>query len=328
MRALLIPALLGCCLSAAHAGNGDPWAKTLPGAMPVGDRLAIEAPIVAGEVAVFPVVDRAPAGEATTYAAVGEAMTRGTLKIDEVGGSGAVGQLLVHNFGDEPVLALAGDVVFGGNQDRIIAHDVIIPPHTDDQLISVHCVEQGRWASSGSFAYGGRAETALARAVQGKDSQEDTWATVAHLNEAKATWALSNGQDATSYAPSTGTYRASLQRMPEVRATALSMMQELARRERVVGIVVAHGGQVVASELYVHPAQFARHGEAALVAAAVSAVHGSGRGSVPTTAHAADFLAASLRALAEPHQASSGRPIAVSSHDADGSFVRMASYAP
>lgn len=317
-------ALLGL-ISAASAGKPDPWGKSSAGAADVNGRFSVDAPLTVGELAVYPVIDQATAELDLTYASVGEAMSHGALKVDEMAGGGSVDTLQVHNFGDEPILALAGDVFFGGNQDRIITRDVVIPPHSTSVPIAVHCVEQGRWQAGGDFAYGGRAELALSRAVQTSASQDVTWATVSKLNASKASWASHRGQDAARFAPSTDTYRASMSAGSDAHSTVLSLMQELAQRERVVGIVVAYGDRVVASEVYSHPVQFARHRDATLAAIVLEATAQPLSGEAPPATVAASFLRDAVgSADADP----TGRhTVSVATRGSEGEFVRLASYA-
>ncbi|TNE84178.1 MAG: hypothetical protein EP330_30635 [Deltaproteobacteria bacterium] len=321
-------ALFACTgILVASAGKPDPWGKHADGMADVNGRFAIDAPLTVGELAVYPVVDRAAADLALTYASVGEAMAAGALKVDELQDGASVNTLQVDNFGDEPILLLAGDVFFGGNQDRIITRDVVVPAHTEDVPIAVHCVEQGRWQANGAFAYGGRAEVALSRAVQTAASQDVTWSTVSKLNSQKAVWATSAGRDARQFAPSTDTYQASMRAMPEAHATALSLMQELARRERVVGIVVAYGDRVVASELYSHPAQFARHRDASLAAIALEATSRPLSGEAPSPTIAAAFLKDAVDSLDAGPRANGEHTVSVATRGVSGEFVRLASYA-
>ena len=51
--------------------------------------------------------------------------------------------LTVQNKSDKTVFLMSGDVVTGGNQDRVIAYDDVIPPGTIKN-IDVFCVEAGR----------------------------------------------------------------------------------------------------------------------------------------------------------------------------------------
>jgi hypothetical protein len=60
--------------------------------------------------------------------------------------SGAqVNQLALINRGKRPLLLLAGEVVSGGKQDRIIGKDRIVPAGAEPLPLDVFCVEHGRW---------------------------------------------------------------------------------------------------------------------------------------------------------------------------------------
>ena len=44
-------------------------------------------------------------------------------------------------------LVLAGEVVIGGKQDRVLTEDIVLAA-SETQQVAVNCVEQGRWAPS------------------------------------------------------------------------------------------------------------------------------------------------------------------------------------
>lgn len=62
-----------------------------------------------------------------------------------------VNTLFAENVSTDTVLILSGEIVNGGNQDRMIAMDVTIPPHSGKLDLSVFCVEKGRWSGSEVF---------------------------------------------------------------------------------------------------------------------------------------------------------------------------------
>ncbi len=57
---------------------------------------------------------------------------------------GTVNTLTIQNKSQDTVYLMAGDVLKGGKQDRLIAEDMIVPPRTITD-ISVFCVERNRW---------------------------------------------------------------------------------------------------------------------------------------------------------------------------------------
>ena len=61
-----------------------------------------------------------------------------------------VNTLVLVNHSKRPLLLLAGEIVTGGKQDRIIAKDRIVPADADPIDLSVFCIEPGRWTESSS----------------------------------------------------------------------------------------------------------------------------------------------------------------------------------
>ena len=59
-----------------------------------------------------------------------------------------VNTLVLVNNSDKPLLLLAGEIVTGGKQDRVIAKDRIVPAGGDPIDLGVFCIEPGRWTAS------------------------------------------------------------------------------------------------------------------------------------------------------------------------------------
>ena len=133
-------------------------------------------PIRHGNLTVFPVVATKtyPTGEFLT---LDEGLRSGEVVVTEAGNvqglirrhpmpairsDGAqVNRLVLVNNSKRPLLLLAGEIVTGGKQDRVIGKDRIVPAESDPVDLSVFCVEPGRWvATSENFGaseamYGG-----------------------------------------------------------------------------------------------------------------------------------------------------------------------------
>ncbi len=75
-----------------------------------------------------------------------EALNKGTVIIDETGN---VNQLQVENKGDDDVFIQAGDIVKGGQQDRVLTVSLLLPAKSGRLPIGAFCVEQGRWSARG-----------------------------------------------------------------------------------------------------------------------------------------------------------------------------------
>jgi hypothetical protein len=80
------------------------------------------------------------------YLTLQEALASGKVVVHE---TGEVQELSIENLSDEDVFVQAGDVVKGGQQDRTIPNDFIVPPQSGRLPIDSFCVEHGRWTQRG-----------------------------------------------------------------------------------------------------------------------------------------------------------------------------------
>jgi len=64
---------------------------------------------------------------------------------DPFGGRAAVNTVTVLNRSDRPLYLMPGEIIVGGQQDRTLARETIIPPGDKPVTVEVYCVEHGRW---------------------------------------------------------------------------------------------------------------------------------------------------------------------------------------
>lgn len=343
--------LLACSLGSTAptvAGTGEPVVKDAPlaatelappvGALPpiAGDRYALGARVTHGALSVWPVLDNRPSttGE---YLTLADGLAGGKVSVEEKDG-GTVPELLVKNATDTPLLLVAGDIVTGGRQDRVVVADHVVPPRSE-AAVAVNCVEHGRWSGGAQFGYGGRAEYELKQAVEVDNDQGKTWAKVAELNARKQTQLAAKGVQDHALAPSTGTYRASIE-SEAVRADAAPYAAAVTRAltgERVVGLVVAYDGQVVGTELFGSPALLARNRESIAQGVARDAVsRGEGtHAAPPDDLLALGYLSDAIAAPAAAPEATGGavrastegqKTVGKDLREADGDLVHRSTY--
>jgi hypothetical protein len=91
-----------------------------------------------------------------------------------------VPEVVAENRGDIPVLILAGEILVGGKQNRVLIEDVVFPPQSGPRHLAVYCVEQGRWAgrSQAFDAQGSLAAPSLRAMAMGRAGQARVWAEV------------------------------------------------------------------------------------------------------------------------------------------------------
>lgn len=108
-----------------------------------------------------------------------EARARGGLLITERQ-QPTVTDLIVDNRGKTHVLLLAGEILVGGKQNRIVTEDILLPPLSGPVNIGVYCVEQGRWAGRNTefSAKGGFAASGLRSRVMQRADQQQVWGEV------------------------------------------------------------------------------------------------------------------------------------------------------
>ena len=102
--------------------------------------LHLGAPHVAGPLAVFPVFGPAPVLE---YRAFAYAIALGAF-VKELDEGASVGDLLVANLTDQPLLIFEGEEVLGAQQNRTFDTSVLLAAAAR-ATVPVSCVERGRW---------------------------------------------------------------------------------------------------------------------------------------------------------------------------------------
>src|SRR5438477_355974 len=121
------------------------------------------APISHGNLTIFPVV-AAKVHDTSGFITLDEGVRSGDVTVTEVGkvhsmlrrrpqaivssGGAEVNRLVLINNSKRPLILLAGEVVTGGKQDRLVGKDRIVPAESDPVDLSVFCVEHGRWVES------------------------------------------------------------------------------------------------------------------------------------------------------------------------------------
>ena len=135
--------------------------------VPVTDDYKVLDAIRHGNLTVFPVL-AAKTHDTSDFMTLDEGLRSGDVVVTEYGkvqglvrgqrswgehaiptrGGPQVNTLVLVNNSKRPLLLLAGEIVTGGKQDRVIGADRIIPAHSGPVDLSVFCVEPGRWVAS------------------------------------------------------------------------------------------------------------------------------------------------------------------------------------
>ena len=79
------------------------------------------------------------------YMPLQEAVQKKKIKITEKTNGGSVNNLTIENISSDTIIIICGDVIKGGQQDRIVQKDFLLKPKSGKKNLEVFCVESGRW---------------------------------------------------------------------------------------------------------------------------------------------------------------------------------------
>jgi ARG and Rhodanese-Phosphatase-superfamily-associated Protein domain len=280
-------------------------ASHLSAGRPQGEWRLLE-PVTYENIAIFPVVGGSL--DTRAFLTLDEGLSSGEVVVSEQGAAGlarsrdrrpiivpdynnsaSVNQLVLVNHSKRPLLLLAGELVSGGKQDRIIAKDRLVAPGAEPLPLDVFCVEHGRWSSGSQFT-----ETkiivhpSVREQAAVKQNQTDVWQAVtsgstamAAPNAPPARLPRSEIAGVVGGEAPTQSY-AKIYESRRVGGSVDDFVDQLQRRfaratsglkgERVVGVVVAYGGEVAWSDIFASSELFEHYWSKLLRSYAVEAL--------------------------------------------------------
>jgi len=293
-------------------------------------------PIRQGSLTVFPVVASKsyPTGEFLT---LDEGLRSGEVVVTEFGNirglvrrhntssiqrdSAQVNQLALINNSKRPLLLLAGEIVAGGKQDRVIGMDRIVPPESDPIDLNVFCVEPGRWVatstsfgtsgatygSAGKGTAGGAASTLMAQPsvrakAMGDKDQSQVWAEVKKEQQSMSVEVTAAAQSPTvaTELNTTSSYAVVMENKDvkqevdkiakPIEQNYQSLIKQL-RDRKAVGVVVAVNGRVIWSDVFASTELLEKYWPKLVRSYASEAVVTHVKGARATMAQAESFLA-------------------------------------
>lgn len=226
----------------------------------------------------------------------------------------SVNQLVLVNRSKRPLLLLAGELVSGGKQDRIIGKDRLVPAGSEPLPLDVFCVEHGRWSAGANFT---DAKTIVHPSVREqatlKKDQGEVWSavragTTAKPNEGSPSVGLDYSAPPLASARIARTIQSEaptesydkIYKSKGVTRSVDTYADELQRRfaketaglkgERVVGVVVAYGGEVAWSDIFASDDLFQLYWKKLLRSYVVEALARPGYREVASRNDAGEFL--------------------------------------
>ena len=110
----------------------------------LADEYRVTGPIVHENLAIYLVRGKSAPGPVPLT--LEEALANGAVKVHETGN---VNELQIENLGLGEIFVQSGDIVKGGQQDRVLTVSLLLPQKSGRIPIASFCVEQGRWAARG-----------------------------------------------------------------------------------------------------------------------------------------------------------------------------------
>ena len=262
---LLIGAPLGLVAGAwgVHSGQ-TPQGK---------DEYRLEGPFTQGNLTVFLIhgKDRIKG----QFITLQEAMVQKKVIVRE---TRSVNELSIENISSEEVYVQSGDIVKGGQQDRMMAVDLILPPRSGKIPISAFCVENGRWSKRGNeevTVFNSSANVIAGRelklAAKTAESQGEVWRQVAVAQDKLS----ANTGTRVNGAASPTSFQLALENK-QVQASADSYVKALDGivdgKTDVIGYVFAINGKINSADVYASSALFKKLWPKLLQASAIEAV--------------------------------------------------------
>jgi hypothetical protein len=202
------------------------------------------------------------------YLNLKEALAKGKVIITEQLGGATVNTLTIENISNDTIMIMAGEVITGGKQNRIIGKDLILLPNSGKIDLSVYCVEAGRWenVSTGTNNFNGYfniGSMGLRKTVDKKQNQGEVWAKVDSINRENNT---SSG---------TKTYTAinkSEEFTGKLKVYIDFFREKFSAEQHVIGVVVVSGDKVLGCDMFATAGLFKQNFENLLVSYATDAI--------------------------------------------------------
>jgi hypothetical protein len=292
--------------------------QTAEAGLPAGNHYQVLSPITHGNLTIFPVVASAT-HDTREFLTLDEGLRSGEVEVTEHGGirpmvrrphsyypqqhsDGAqVNQLYLINNSKRPLLLLAGEIVTGGKQDRIVGKDRIVPAETEADL-SVFCVEPGRWTeTTASFgAVGGlMVAPSVRNKAMAKKDQNEVWNEVNRANTSNYDMLAAAAPQAREELRGNSSYARTMnnaQVQKEVDKIAVPMEHSYEseihqlRDRNAVGVVVAVNGKIIWADLFASTSLLEKYWPKLVRSYASEAMNTSGNGEGVSVKRAQDYL--------------------------------------
>ena len=238
------------------------------------DEYRLEGPFTQGNLTVF-LIHGKDKIKGQTFITLQEALVQKKVIVRE---TREVNELSIENISSEEVFVQSGDIVKGGQQDRMLVVDLILPPRSGKIPIAAFCVENGRWSRRGNeevTTFNSSSNTVASRevklAAKARGSQGEVWREVAAAQDKLSTNVGGNVKNEAS--PTS--FQLALENK-EVQKTAENYIDALSGivngKPDVIGYVFAINGKINSADIYASSVLFKKLWPKLLKASAIEAI--------------------------------------------------------
>jgi len=238
------------------------------------DEYRLEGPFTQGNLTVF-LIHGKDKIKGQTFITLQEALVQRKVIVRE---TRSVNELSVENIASEEVFVQSGDIVKGGQQDRMLVVDLILPPRSGKIPIAAFCVENGRWSRRGNeevTTFNSSANVVASRevklAAKARGSQGEVWREV---GAAQDKLSANVGGNVKNEASPTS-FQLALENK-EVQKTAENYIDALSGivngKTDVIGYVFAINGKINSADIYASSILFKKLWPKLLKASAIEAI--------------------------------------------------------
>lgn len=164
---------------------------------------------------------------------------------------GDVNELYIENVSQDTVYLMAGEVVKGGKQDRVLASDMILPPGEGKVELPVFCVEHGRWSYHSSPTGFNEYYSVSSNSIRGKavneKSQYEVWEAVEEVTQKQG---ATSGSGTYTALEDADVYKITLAEYAEYFINQLNQLDDC------IGFVGVTGDRIIGCDIFATPEMF------------------------------------------------------------------------
>ena len=194
----------------------------------------------------------------TKFTPLKKALEQKKAVITEKGTGAEVNTLTIENKSKDTIIINSGEVIKGGQQDRVINTDMVLYPNSGKKDLPVFCVEHGRWSvrnqstssgvrgtnnqpGNGSFNSYSFSSMELRKVVAKENQQQKVWQKVEDINKSNSS---ENSTGTYTELEKSSGYKTKIDKYVPFFTNALKNEKD------IVGVVVVTGDKILGADIF------------------------------------------------------------------------------